>query len=96
MNGVRCRNCGAEDFIPRYVNYGFCDAQTGIPTCPSCGSEEIESGYSCSLCGRYAVDEICDNCADNLRERFHELLEENFTPAEIKALNVIYDGKDIE
>ena len=68
----------------------------GVPVCPSCGSEEIESGYACSLCGRYAADEICDDCADNLRERFHALLEENFTPAEIKALNVIYDGKDIE
>lgn len=92
----KCWNCGAEDFIPRYINYGFCDAQMGIPHCPSCGSTDIESGFSCSLCGRYALDGICDDCAENLRERLHELLTSNFYPEEIKALNVIFDGKDIE
>lgn len=96
MNGVRCSNCGAEDFIPRFINYGFCDEQMGVPVCPACGSEDVESGYACPICGRYALDGICDECADNLRERFHELLEENFTPEEIKALNTIYDGKEIE
>lgn len=92
----RCLNCGAEDFTPRYINYGFCDSQMGIPHCPACGSTDIETGCACSLCGRYALDGICGDCADDLRERFHELLTANFTPEEIAALNEIFDGKELE
>ena len=92
----KCRNCGAEDFIPKYINYGFCDSQMGVPVCPSCGSSEIDIGISCPLCGRYAEGIYCDDCAQNLRDRFHELLICNFNPEEIRALNEIFDGKDFE
>ena len=92
----KCRNCGAEDFTPKYINYGFCDSQMGVPVCPSCGSSEIDIGISCPLCGRFTTDAYCGDCENNLRERFHELLISNFSAEEIKALNEIYDGKDIE
>lgn len=52
-------------------------------------------GVSCPLCGRYAADAYCADFVQNLRERFHELLNCNFTPEEIKALNEIYDGKEL-
>ena len=92
----KCRNCGAEDFTPKYINYGFCDSQMGVPVCPSCGSSDIDIGISCPLCGRYAEEIYCADCEQNLRERFHELLICNFTPEEIRALNEIFDGKDFE
>lgn len=92
----RCRDCGAEDFTPKYINYGFCDSQMGVPVCPSCGSSEIDVGTSCPLCGSFTTDAYCGDCENNLRERFHELLKCNFTPEEIKALNEIFDGKELE
>ena len=80
----KCRNCGAEDFIPKYINYGFCDSQMGVPVCPSCGSSDIDIGIYCPCCG------------PNRRERVHELRSCNFTPEEILGLNEIYDGKELE
>ena len=92
----KCRNCGAEDFTPKYINYGFCDSQMGVPVCPSCGSSEIDVGTSCPLCGSYTTDAYCGYCARDLRDRFHEFLICNFDEKEIKALNEIFDGKDLE
>ena len=92
----KCRSCGVEDFIPKYINYGLCDSQMGVPVCPSCGSSDIEVGISCPLCGRFTTDFYCADCENNLRERFSELLKSNFTPEEIKALNEIFDGKELE
>lgn len=91
----KCRNCGAEDFTPKYINYGFCDSQMGVPVCPSCGSPEIDVGTSCPLCGSYTTDAYCGYCARDLRDRFHEFLICNFDEKEIKALNEIYDGKEL-
>lgn len=67
-----------------------------LATCPECASSEIMRGVSCPLCGRFTTDAYCGDCENNLRERFHELLICNFSAEEIKALNEIYDGKDIE
>lgn len=94
--GNKCRNCGAEGFIPKYINYGFCDSQMGVPVCPSCGSSEIDVGTSCPLCGSFTTDAYCGYCARDLRDRFHEFLICNFDEEEIKALNVIFDGKELK
>ena len=92
----RCMNCGAEDFVPYEMHDEYTNPQLCYHVCPECGSEEIEDGNACTLCGRYAGDgSVCDDCADNLRDRFHELLICNFTPEEIRALNEIYDGKEL-
>lgn len=48
------------------------------------------------MCGRYAEGFYCDDCAQNLRDRFHEFLICNFDKEEIKALNEIFDGKELE
>ena len=42
------------------------------------------------------MDFYCADCEQNLRDRFHELLICNFTPEEIRALNEIYDGKELD
>ena len=87
----RCRDCGADGFYPIvYGEDGYVDEH-----CPSCDSENIEQGDACPLCGRFTTDAYCDDCKQNLRERFSELLKSNFTPEEIKALNEIYDGEEL-
>ena len=92
----KCRNCGAEDFTPKYINYGFCDSQMGIPVCPSCGSSDLDIGISCPLCGRYAEGLYCDDCSHNLRHRLHQLLICTFRAEEINALNENYEGNALE
>lgn len=88
----RCRDCGDDGFYPVvYADDGY-----DFERCPTCGSERIEWGNKCPLCGRYAEWIYCYDCEQNLRDRFHELLICNFTPEEIRALNEIFDGKDFE
>lgn len=88
----RCRDCGEDGFYPVvYADEGY-----GWERCPTCGSDRIEWGNKCPLCGRYAEGLYCDDCAQNLRDRFHELLICNFDKEEIKALNEIYDGKGLD
>lgn len=88
----RCRDCGEDGFYPVvYADEGY-----GWERCPTCGSDRIEWGNKCPLCGRYAEEIYCDDCAQNLRDRFHELLICNFDQEEIKALNEIFDGKELE
>lgn len=87
-----CRDCGKEGFLP--VVYG--DEGYTTEHCPFCDSDRVEWGYECPLCGRFTTDAYCGDCENNLRERFRELLICNFTQEEIKALNEIFDGKDLE
>lgn len=97
MTRYKCSDCGADFIMPKFVHYTNCrDPQMTLATCPDCASSEIMCGISCPLCGRFTTDFYCTDCAQNLRERFHALLTCNFSAEEIKALNEIYDGKDIE
>lgn len=83
--------------MPKFVHYTSCrDPQMTLATCPDCASCDIMKGISCPLCGRYAKRDYCDDCKQNLKSRFHELLQANFTQEEIKALNEIFDGKELE
>lgn len=87
----RCRDCGEDGFYPVvYAVEGY-----GWERCPTCGSDRIEWGNKCPLCGRYADGFYCDDCARNLSYRFHDLLICNFDKEEIKALNEIFDGKEL-
>ena len=88
----RCRDCGDDGFYPVV----YADEWDDRELCPTCGSERIEWGNKCPLCGRYADGIYCADCEQNLRDRFHELLICNFTPEEIRALNEIFDGKELE
>lgn len=97
MTRYKCSDCGADFIMPKFVHYTNCrDPQMTLATCPDCASSEILCGISCPLCGRYAKRVYCEDCEKNLREQFHELLNCNFTPEEIKALNEIFDGKELE
>ena len=88
----RCRDCGMDGFLP--VVYG--DEGYTTEHCPFCDSDRVERGYECPLCGRFTTGVYCEDCEKKLRERFSELLKSNFTHEEIKALNEIFDGKELE
>lgn len=88
----RCRNCGKDGFLPVV----YAEEAYSREHCPACDSDRVEWGNACPLCGRYADVDYCDDCKQNLESSMRELLRANFTPEEIKALNTVYDGKEIE
>lgn len=101
----KCLDCGEEFLEPRVchetVPYGGGEAE--LPEyfcCPFCGGAYKEE-KQCEYCGKFfledesRMDVMCEECLDELKERFSALLHNNFTPYEIKALNTIFDGRDL-
>ena len=57
--------------------------------------EEVEP---CKICGSYnhdCDDEYCDICKKNVKQKFSEFVEKNFTKEERELLNELYDGERI-
>lgn len=44
--------------------------------CPCCRSEDIEEAKECPICGEHhgGDDDICDNCAEEIRNAWDDLL----------------------
>lgn len=93
MYKLKCRNCGV--FFD-----GYADLFEHENTCPNCNSHIFEEVEYCDLCGKYEVvkphELCCKKCESEIKEEFQKLLNENFTKAEIKILNEIYDGEELK
>lgn len=81
--------CGEEKNIKQ--DYGELKS-----VCPICNGT-FDEAERCEICEEYVFAEdiqyreYCKNCAENTRNKFESMLQE-FTQAEIKALNDIYEG----
>lgn len=91
-----CDNCKAFFKIPakwKEINGENFDG------CPFC-KQTFEAAKKCELCGEYFAggyfESMCENCKEDIKERFSKLLNENFTTFEIGFLNEIFDGKNLE
>lgn len=65
--------------------------------CPICKGdyEEVEP---CKICGSYdhsVDDDYCDDCKKDVKKRFAEFVEREFSKEERKLLNELYDGEMI-
>lgn len=65
--------------------------------CPICkgGYEEIEP---CKICGTYdheCQEEYCEDCKKDVKKRFAEFVEREFSKEERELLNELYDGEMI-
>lgn len=65
--------------------------------CPLCKGDydEIEP---CKICGTYdheCKEEYCDYCKKDVKKRFSEFVEKEFTKEERELLNELYDGERI-
>ena len=66
-------------------------------SCPICKGdyEEVEP---CKICGSYdhsVDDDYCDDCKKDVKKRFAEFVEREFSKEERKLLNELYDGEKI-
>lgn len=60
--------------------------------------EDEDNMYKECECGkRMLTDEkMCDVCKNDIKKRFSQILEENFTIEEIEILNELFDGEEIK
>ena len=77
--------------------YWGTDAYEEMCGCPICKGDftEIEP---CPICGTYEydVDETyCDECKSDVKKRFSDFVEKEFTKEERELLNELYDGEPI-
>lgn len=99
----KCNDCGIRfDSLRIYIE------QHGLSTppyeeraeCPNCGSTDYEEVNGCRYCGDDTddsrVDDICEDCLKEIELRFSEMLNRYFDETEIKALNIIFDGRDLK
>lgn len=90
---IYCHNCGevAENAVmpPTYRN-GL-PTKDEFPTCPACGSDDIDEAVRCKLCGEYTASVdlssgVCPKCEVDLRKRLDAVLMHEFTADEIEAM----------
>ena len=62
--------------------------------CPLCyGVYEI--ARPCKLCGDYGntEEDYCEDCKNDIKKRFSDFVEKEFTEEERELLNELYDGE---
>ena len=62
--------------------------------CPLCyGAYEI--AIPCKLCGGYdnTEEDYCKDCKNDIKKRFSDFVEKEFTKEERELLNELYDGE---
>ena len=49
----------------------------------------------CKMCGGYSDEDVdyCETCKNEIKQRFVDLLDKNFTEEERDLLNELYDGE---
>lgn len=71
-----CRECGEFFKEPNYRHEKELHTEVGayeewdVPTCPFCGSEDLEDAYTCECCGEpHSLDPygLCKECEAELR-----------------------------
>lgn len=94
-----CKECGAIFTEPQSWVEPHGERICG---CPSCAGSYVEA-KRCELCGGEYDPETaehdmlcCDECAEDLKQKFSDLIHEHFTDYELSIINAIYDGRDIE
>lgn len=65
--------------------------------CPKCFSS-FEEVKPCKVCGSYnheGLESFCDECKKQIKQKFTDFVDANFTKEERELLNELYDGKNI-
>lgn len=91
----KCNECGHlfENGEEKAWNESHGEHWLGCPLC----SGSFEEAVPCSVCGTYDYDDsednYCESCKENVKKRFQDLLNKNFSEEERELLNGLYDGE---
>ena len=93
----KCTDCGANFDKPNVIKEDFGERWN---VCPECGAVEFTEALQCKGCAEFFIEDrsksFCDDCLEELRLRFSSVLHNNFSDDEVEALNVIFDGRNLE
>lgn len=96
MKVYKCEECGNlfEDGEQARWTEAHGEAWGCCPICKG-GYEEAEP---CKICGTYqhnSDEEYCEDCKKDVKKRFAEFIEREFSKEERELLNELYDGETI-
>jgi hypothetical protein len=60
--------------------------------CPICAGGYTVV-YPCKICGGYTEEDYCEDCKADVKKRFENILDKEFTKEERELLNELYDGE---
>ncbi|MEG1868762.1 MAG: hypothetical protein RR219_07500 [Clostridiales bacterium] len=92
-----CNYCGEKITHPIIIKEGDVGGETLL--CPLCHSQDLCLLQWCTNCKKYRPKEdnvdflICDDCGLILKNRFKQLMKENFNDEQRAKLNEIYEGE---
>ena len=101
-----CQECGYE-FAEPAIHYEYYREETGVQkmaykVCPHCYCPQYDEAIYCEGkgCGRpispTAPYHLCHDCTAQAKQRFVDMLRDNFTAGEIALLNDTYEGEYFE
>lgn len=93
----KCLDCGCTFDDPDFIeDENFMGNRAGQNVCPRCGSDDIEQGAECDLCGGWTDgSRFCTDCRSEVMERFNEFLYVHFSQDEIDLINEETDGEPL-
>lgn len=89
----RCKECGNLFEYGEEQRWVEPHGET-FSGCPICyGPYEV--AMPCKMCGGYSDEDVdyCETCKNDIKQRFVDLLDKNFTEEERDLLNELYDGE---
>lgn len=85
----KCYDCGYEFDEPETWTERHGEAFSGCPRC----NGSFDEAKHCDNCGEYFLEsernDVCQDCIDDLKERYEKVLNANFTESEIDILNLV-------
>ena len=93
----KCKECGHLFEDGEQVSWTESHGER-LVGCPICKGV-YESARPCNLCGSYeekeSAEEYCEKCKKDVKKRFNDFVEKEFTKEERDLLNELYDGERI-
>ena len=86
---IKCYDCGREFEEPKVWKENHCEVFSGCPFC--LGS--FEEAKKCDYCGAYFIEsernDTCQECIDDLKARYKQVIFDAFTEYEIELLELV-------
>ena len=93
MMNYQCQDCGHifEEGEQTYWTEPHGEQMVGCPLCHG----TFEPATPCRICGASCLEDYCEECREDVKDRFQKFVDCAFTKEERELLNELYDGEMI-